>query len=149
MDGHSSTLPQSILDFGFHADVTQRLRGSRIICVVVKKRKYNGQEGAKYFYPVERGKLFLAPVYYGRRTPVSMQFWQKELSHYYMENFILNPQAVHFLFFDHSRPLHTFNCMGQRYFRTIPIFPRILESQNFLATFGLSFRPSICLCSPA
>ncbi len=35
-----------------------------------QKKKVNGPEGAKYFSPVERGKFFLAPLYYGRSFPV-------------------------------------------------------------------------------
>ena len=29
-----------------------------------QKKKVNGPEGAKYFFPVERGKFFFAPLYY-------------------------------------------------------------------------------------
>ncbi len=35
-----------------------------------QRKKLNGPAGAKYFFPVERGKLFLAPLYYGRSYPV-------------------------------------------------------------------------------
>ncbi len=41
-----------------------------------QKKKVNGPEGSKYFFPVERGKL----------------------SHYYRENLIYKSRAVNFLF---------------------------------------------------
>ncbi len=31
-----------------------------------QKKKLNGPEGAKYFFPVEGGIFFLGPMYYGR-----------------------------------------------------------------------------------
>ena len=108
-----------------------------------QKKKLNGPEGAKYFFPVERSKFFLALLYYGRSSPscpmvrrwyvesftfylnfptptphfesckllksaftcvkkagppVSVQFWQKDLSHCYREKIICNSGAVKFLF---------------------------------------------------
>ncbi len=48
-----------------------------------QKKKVNGLEGAKYFFPIERGKF---------------PGCQKELSHYYKENLIYKSRAVNFLF---------------------------------------------------
>ena len=47
-------------------------------------KKVNSPEPSKYFSPVERGK--------------SVQYWQKELSYYYREEFICTSWAVNFLF---------------------------------------------------
>ena len=35
-----------------------------------QKKKLNGPEDAKYFSPVDGGTFFLAPLYYGRSSPV-------------------------------------------------------------------------------
>ncbi len=35
-----------------------------------QKKKLNGPEGAKYFFPVEGGIYFLAPLYHGRSSAV-------------------------------------------------------------------------------
>ncbi len=53
-----------------------------------QKKKVNGPEGAKYFFPVERGKFFL----------ISIQPGEKELSHYNRENLIDKSRTVNFLF---------------------------------------------------
>ena len=49
-----------------------------------QKKKVNGPEGAKYFFPVE--------------VSIFLKFWQKELSHYYRKKLICNSGAVNFLF---------------------------------------------------
>ena len=64
-----------------------------------QKKKVNGPEGAKCFFLDERGKFFLAPLYYGQSSPISIQIGQKKLCHYCRENLIYKSPAVNFLFF--------------------------------------------------
>ncbi len=94
------------------------------INTVRKKKKVNGPKGAKYFFPVERGKFFLASLYYGQSsplwsstrypkntakqivcfpkyhyssTPISIRFWQKDLSHCYTgKNYLQLPGRFFF-----------------------------------------------------
>ena len=44
--------------------------GGRAHSTVRKRKKFDGLEGAKYFFPVERGKFFLALLYYCRSSPL-------------------------------------------------------------------------------